>query len=207
MDNTFDSVREAKRVFDMEITALARTRDALDKSFGEITGLLLRCQGKVILTGIGKPGHIAAKIASSLSSLGTPAIYLHPAEAAHGDLGMVTDQDVVVLASYSGESREITGLLPGLEAIGCETVAITGDGDSTLARGCRYQFVFPPFEEACHLHLAPTASTAALLALGDALAVAVSGARNYTEEDFRRNHPAGMLGLRFRGAADSSEQM
>ena len=194
MDKSFDYVKEAREVFDKEILALEKTRDALDGSFAKILALLVDCCGKVIITGIGKPGHIGTKIAATLASLGTPAFFLHPAEALHGDLGMVQANDVVLLLSYSGESEEITRLLPTLHEIGCTTVAVTGNGKSTLARECRHVFVFPAFDEACYMHLAPTSSTTALLVLGDALAVVGSRARNFTEREFGMNHPAGALG-------------
>ena len=185
---------EARAVFDKEIEALQKTRDGLGKDFENLVQLVLNCRGKVILSGMGKPGHIGSKIAASLASLGTPAFFMHPAEAMHGDLGMVTKEDVVILMSYSGESEEVTRLLPVLQEIGCETVAITGKEKSTLAKACTYQFIFPEFEEACYMHLAPTSSTTALLVLGDALAVTVAKLRNYTKEDFGLHHPAGALG-------------
>ncbi|MEE1328224.1 MAG: KpsF/GutQ family sugar-phosphate isomerase, partial [Oscillospiraceae bacterium] len=140
------------------------------------------------------PGHIGTKMAATLASLGTPAFFMHPAEAMHGDLGMVTKEDVVILMSYSGESEEVTRLMPVLQEIGCITVAITGNASSTLNRECMYHFVFPAFEEACYMHLAPTSSTTALLVLGDALAITVAKLRNYTKEDFGLHHPAGALG-------------
>jgi arabinose-5-phosphate isomerase len=194
MNEPFDVIKEAGAVFDKEILALEKTKAALDESFREILMLLVNCTGKVIVTGIGKPGHIDSKIAATLASLGTPAFYLHPAEALHGDLGMVQESDVVLITSYSGESEEVIRLLPTLHEIGCATVAITGNGRSTLARECAYRFVLPPFEEACYMHLAPTSSTTALLVLGDALAVVASRMRNFTEKDFGLNHPAGALG-------------
>lgn len=190
----FDIINEAKRVFDTEILALQKTRDALDSGFATIVDLVLKCQGKVILTGMGKPGHIATKIAASLASLGTPSFFMHPGEAMHGDLGMVDRKDIVVLMSYSGESDEVVSLLPVLDKIGCTTVAISGRAKSSLVRGCNYHFIFPDFEEACYMHLAPTSSTTALLVLGDALAVVASRAKNYTSEDFGLHHPAGALG-------------
>ena len=194
MNEPFDVIKEAGAVFDKEILALEKTKAALDEGFREILMLLVNCTGKVIVTGIGKPGHIDSKIAATLASLGTPAFYLHPAEALHGDLGMVQESDVVLITSYSGESEEVIRLLPTLHEIGCTTVAITGNGRSTLARECAYRFVLPPFEEACYMHLAPTSSTTALLVLGDALAVVASRMRNFTEKDFGLNHPAGALG-------------
>ena len=191
-----DIIQASKNIFNIEIEALEKTKDAINEDFGKIVELILQCKGKVILTGIGKPGHIATKIAATFASLGTPSFFMHPSEAMHGDLGMVDEKDVVLLISYSGESREVTTLLPVLNEIGCTTIAITGNAKSTLAKGCQFHFFFPPFEEACYLHLAPTSSTTALLVLGDALAVVISKLRNYTKEDFGLHHPAGSLGKR-----------
>lgn len=194
MNTQFDVLAEARSIFDKEMEALVKTRDALGPDFEKIVELVLHCRGKVILTGMGKPGHIGTKIAATLASLGTPAFFMHPGEAMHGDLGMVESKDVVILMSYSGESEEVTRLMPVLQEIGCTTVAITGKPKSTLARECMYHFFFPAFEEACYMHLAPTSSTTALLVLGDALALVVSRAKNYTREDFGLHHPAGALG-------------
>lgn len=194
MKSQFDVCAEARAVFDKEIAALYKTRDSLNENFEKLVDLVLNCRGKVILSGMGKPGHIGTKMAATLASLGTPAFFMHPAEAMHGDLGMVTKDDVVILMSYSGESEEVTRLMPVLQEIGCITVAITGNASSTLTRECMYRFVFPAFEEACYMHLAPTSSTTALLVLGDALAVTVAKLRNYTKEDFGLHHPAGALG-------------
>jgi len=194
MGHQFDVRAEARGVFDKEIEALQKTREALGGDFENLVELVLNCRGKVILSGMGKPGHIGSKIAASLASLGTPAFFMHPAEAMHGDLGMVTKDDVVILLSYSGESEEVVRLLPVLQEIGCETVAVTGKEKSTLARSCTHRYIFPEFEEACYMHLAPTSSTTALLVLGDALAVTVAKLRNYTKEDFGLHHPAGALG-------------
>ena len=194
MRSHFDVCAEAQAVFDKEIEALRKTRDSLGEDFEKLVELVLHCRGKVILSGMGKPGHIGTKMAATLASLGTPAFFMHPAEAMHGDLGMVTKEDVVILMSYSGESEEVTRLMPVLQEIGCITVAITGNASSTLNRECMYHFVFPAFEEACYMHLAPTSSTTALLVLGDALAITVAKLRNYTKEDFGLHHPAGALG-------------
>lgn len=190
----FDVINEAKSIFDKEMEALVKTRDSLGDDFENLVELVLNCRGKVVLTGMGKPGHIGTKIAATLASLGTPAFFMHPGEAMHGDLGMVEKKDIVILMSYSGESEEVTRLMPVLQEIGCATVAITGKPKSTLARECRHHVFFPPFEEACYMHLAPTSSTTALLVLGDALALVVSRAKNYTKEDFGLHHPAGALG-------------
>lgn len=192
----FDYAGHARSVFDKEIAALQSTKDALGTDFENIAGLIADCKGKVIFTGMGKSGHVVRKIAATFASLGIPSFFMHPAEAMHGDLGMVESRDVVVLASHSGESHEVTDLLPVLKEIGCVTVALTGKGRSALARGCQHRFVFPDFEEACYMHLAPTSSTTALLVLGDALALSVSRGRNFSETDFGFHHPAGALGKR-----------
>ena len=194
MDKKFDYISEAKKVFDKEIEALQKTRDALGEDFETILNLILDCEGKLILTGMGKPGHIATKMSATFASLGIPSFFMHPGEAMHGDLGMVEKKDVVMLMSYSGESEEVTRLMPVLKEIGCTTIAITGKSQSTLAQECQYHFFFPEFEEACYLHLAPTSSTTTLLVLGDALAVIASRAINYTRDDFGLHHPAGALG-------------
>ena len=190
----FNVIEEAKGVFDKEIKALMLTRDAIGHSFEVILKLILECEGKVVITGMGKPGHIGTKIAATFASLGTPSFFMHPGEAMHGDLGMVEKKDVVLLLSYSGESSEVTELMPVLREIECITIAITGNPKSTLAKECQYSFCFPEFEEACYMHLAPTSSTTALLVLGDALAVVLSRMKNYTKEDFGLHHPAGVLG-------------
>ena len=194
MNKKFDYISEAKKVFDKEIEALTKTRDALGEDFETILNLILDCEGKLILTGMGKPGHIATKMSATFASLGIPSFFMHPGEAMHGDLGMVEKKDVVMLMSYSGESEEVTRLMPVLKEIGCTTIAITGKPQSTLAQVCQYHFFFPEFEEACYLHLAPTSSTTTLLVLGDALAVVASRAINYTRDDFGLHHPAGALG-------------
>lgn len=196
MTSLFSVVDEAKKIFDIEIEALIKTRDSLDENFENLVKLMVECKGKVVLTGMGKPGHIGTKIAATLASLGTPSFFMHPGEALHGDLGMVEEKDIVILMSYSGESDEITRLMPTLHEIGCATVAITGKPKSTLAKDCQYHIYFPEFEEACYMGLAPTSSTTALLAVGDALAVTAAKMKNYTKEDFGLHHPAGALGKR-----------
>lgn len=189
-----DKLLEGKKVFDKEIEALKRTRDQLDGSFVEILDIILKCKGKVIVTGMGKPGHIAEKMAATFASLGTPSFYLHPAEAMHGDLGMITEDDVVILISYSGESDEIIRILPSIKLIGAKTIAITGNVKSILARNSDFLQVLPEFEEACALGLAPTSSTTVELCYGDALAVVASKVYGYKEADFGKFHPAGALG-------------
>lgn len=196
MTSNFSVVDEAKKIFDIEIEALNKTRDSLDENFEMLVNLIVDCSGKVVLTGMGKPGHIGTKIAATLASLGTPSFFMHPGEALHGDLGMVEEKDIVILMSYSGESDEITRLMPTLHEIGCKTVAITGKPKSTLAKECQYHIYFPEFEEACYMGLAPTSSTTALLVVGDAIAVTAARAKNYTREDFGLHHPAGALGKR-----------
>lgn len=189
-----DRLLEGKKVFDTEIVALEKTRDALDDTFLKILDLVVNCEGKVIITGMGKPGHIAAKLAATFSSLGTPSFRLHPAEAMHGDLGMVSANDVVIAISFSGESDEIVRILPNIKMIGATLVGITGNPNSTLAKASDVVQVLPKFEEACYLGLAPTSSTTAVLCYGDALAVVASGIYGFKDVDFGKFHPAGSLG-------------
>ena len=193
MDN-HQIIEEGRRVFNTEITALQKTRDALNETFATIIQEFSKCKGKIIVTGMGKPGHIATKIAASLSSLGTPSFCLHPAEAMHGDLGMVTSQDVVFAISYSGESDEIVRILPYFKLIGAKVIALTGNPDSTLAKAADISEVFPKFDEACALGLAPTSSTTVELCYGDALAVVCSIMAGFRDENYARIHPAGSLG-------------
>lgn len=189
-----DFIECARDVFDTEIEALNQTRKVLDDTFEKIVRLIINCGGKVVLCGMGKSGHIARKIAATFSSLGTPSIFLHPAEALHGDLGMVSSNDVVILLSNSGESQEILHILPSIKFIGAETVAVTSEKKSTLAKECDYVQIIPKVKEACALNLAPTSSTTAVLAYGDALAVAISNYHHFTEKDFAVFHPEGALG-------------
>ena len=191
-----DYLKEARKVFDTEIEALIKTKEVLDNIFEEIINAILLCKGKVILCGMGKSGHIAKKISATMSSLGTPSFYLHPAEAMHGDLGMVTDVDLVILISHSGESQEILHLIPSLKAIGAKMIAITSNGSSTLAKECELVQIMPIVKEACNLNLAPTSSTTAVLAYGDALAVVASEEYGFCEDNFALFHPAGSLGKR-----------
>lgn len=187
-------LKEGKKVFDLEIQALEKTKNALDDTFVHILNLIVRCKGKVIITGMGKPGHIAAKLAATFASLGTSSFHLHPAEAMHGDLGMVSQEDIVIAISYSGESDEIVKILPNIKIIGATLIAITGNAKSTLAQAADIVQVLPEFEEACHLGLAPTSSTTAVLCYGDALAVVASEQYGFNKEDFGKYHPAGSLG-------------
>lgn len=187
-------IEEGRRVFDIEIEALIRTKNKLDKVFGEIVDIITSCQGKVIITGMGKPGHIGTKLAATFASLGTPSFFLHPAEAEHGDLGMIDNNDIVIAISYSGESDEIVKILPNIKMIGATLIAITGNRKSTLAREADIVQVLPEFEEACYLGLAPTSSTTAVLCYGDALAVVASAVYGFKDTDFGKFHPAGALG-------------
>ncbi len=191
-----DILTEGKKVFDIEIKALEKTKNSLDNIFVQIFEKVQACSGKVIFTGMGKPGHIATKLAATFASLGTPSFYLHPAEAMHGDLGMVSEDDIVIAISYSGESDEIVRILPNIRMIGATIIGITGNANSTLAKFSDVFQVLPEFEEACALGLAPTSSTTAVLCYGDALAVVASEASGFTESDFGRFHPAGALGKR-----------
>ena len=188
------SIEMGRKVFDTEIEALVQMRNHLDSTFEEIVSLISDCDGKVILTGMGKPGHVAAKIAATFSSLGTPAFFLHPAEAMHGDLGMVSANDIVIAISYSGESDEVISILPGIKFIGTKIIAITKNANSTLAQYADVIQELPSFEEACNLGLAPTSSTTVELCYGDALAIAISRRYGFGEQDFGRLHPAGALG-------------
>lgn len=189
-----DKLAAAKRVFDIEIDALSKTRDSLDVVFENILDMIVMCKGKVIITGMGKPGHVATKIAATFASLGTPAFFLHPGEAMHGDLGMISANDIVIAMSFSGESDEIINILPNIKLIGAKIVAITGNGNSTLASFADIVQVLPSFQEACTLGLAPTSSTTVELCYGDALAVVASELYGFTDVDFGKYHPAGSLG-------------
>lgn len=185
-----------RRVIEIEIEALRAVHDRLDGAFSQACERILACQGRVVCTGMGKSGHIARKIAATFASTGTPAFFVHPGEAGHGDLGMITDADVVLALSYSGESDEILMLLPGLRRQGNVLIAMTGRADSSLGREADVHLDVSVPAEACPLSLAPTSSTTASLAVGDALAVALLNARGFTADDFARSHPAGALGRR-----------
>jgi arabinose-5-phosphate isomerase len=189
-----NAVDIAKRVFATEINALGLTHEALDETFNAIITEVLSCKGKIIITGMGKSGHIARKAAASFSSLGSCAIFIHPAECLHGDLGMIQAADLVIAISYSGESDEIIRIIPGIKTIGAKLISLTGNGDSTLAKSSVISQVFPKFPEACSLGLAPTSSTTATLVYFDALAVAASELKGFGKNDFKVFHPAGALG-------------
>ncbi len=192
----FDFAASGRRVFAIEGEALVAVAGRIDGAFTAACRAILASRGRVVCTGMGKSGHVARKIAATLASTGTPAFYMHPGEAAHGDLGMVTDADVVLALSYSGESDELLLLLPALKRQGNTVLAMTGRAGSTLAREADTHLDVGVPAEACPLALAPTSSTTASLAMGDALAVALLEARGFTADDFARSHPAGALGRR-----------
>ena len=185
--------RNVLNIESREITALA---NRLDASFDEAIQLILHCQGRVVVSGMGKSGHIGGKIAATFASTGTPAFFMHPAEASHGDLGMITAGDVVIALSNSGESDELLNILPTIKRLGAKIISITGAPNSTLAKESDVHLSAAVAEEACPLGLSPTASTTAALALGDALAVCVLDCREFSAEDFARSHPGGNIGRR-----------
>lgn len=186
----------AREVLNIEADALRSMAQRLEDSFLAAVELVLACTGRIIVTGIGKSGHIGCKIAATLASTGTPSFFMHPAEAAHGDLGMVTTSDVILALSNSGESDEVIALLPALKRKGIPIIAMTGRPQSTLAREASVHLDAAVDKEACTLGLAPTTSTTAALALGDALAVTLLDARQFRPEDFALSHPGGSLGRR-----------
>jgi arabinose-5-phosphate isomerase len=188
------ALRLAHQTFDIEARALLGLKARQADNFGEAVHTMLQCTGRVVVMGMGKSGHVGRKIAATLASTGTPAMFVHPAEASHGDLGMVTHGDVVLAISNSGEVDEIAAILPALKRLGVKLVAMTGRTESTLAQHADIVLNSAVDEEACPLKLAPTASTTAQMALGDALAVALLDARGFREEDFARSHPGGALG-------------
>ena len=194
--DSFDFAASGRRVFAVERDGLSAVASRIDGAFSAACRAILAGRGRVACTGMGKSGHVARKIAATLASTGTPAFYVHPGEAAHGDLGMVTDADIVLALSYSGESDELLTLLPALKRQGNAIIAMTGREVSTLAREADIHLDVGVPAEACPLALAPTSSTTAALAMGDALAVALLEARGFTADDFARSHPAGALGRR-----------
>lgn len=185
-----------RRALRIEATAVNSLLERLDASFAAACRLCLACTGRIVVSGMGKSGHVGGKIAATLASTGSPSFFLHPAEASHGDLGMIARGDVVVAISNSGETPEVVTLLPHLSRLGVPLIAMTGSADSTLARAAAVVLDISVPEEACPLNLAPTASTTVTLAMGDALAVAILDARGFTEQDFARSHPGGALGRR-----------
>jgi len=188
------ALRMARRTFEIEARALLGLADRQGEGFAGAVRAMLECRGRVVVMGMGKSGHVGRKIAATLASTGTPAFFVHPAEASHGDLGMVMSGDVVLAISNSGESDELAAILPAMRRLGVTLVAMTGQPDATLGRHADLVLSSAVDEEACPLNLAPTASTTAQMALGDALAVALLDARGFREEDFARSHPGGALG-------------
>jgi arabinose-5-phosphate isomerase len=190
------SLALARQTFAIEAAAVQALGQRVGSSFVQAIERLLACRGRVVVMGMGKSGHIGRKIAATLASTGTPAMFVHPGEASHGDLGMITGQDVLLAISNSGQSEELTGLLPALRRQQVALIALTGNLDSELARHADVVLDCSVEQEACPLNLAPTASTTAQLAMGDALAVALLDARGFRAEDFARSHPGGALGRR-----------
>ena len=186
----------ARQVLDIEIDALRAVSSRLDLKFADAVHLILACTGRVVVSGMGKSGHIGCKIAATLASTGTPSFFMHPGEASHGDLGMIAHDDVVLALSNSGESNEIVSIIPLIKRRGAKFIAMTGNPNSTMARVADVHLDASVDKEACPLNLAPTASTTAALALGDALAVALLDARGFSADDFARTHPGGSLGRR-----------
>jgi arabinose-5-phosphate isomerase len=194
-DNT-DFIARARRVLDIEARAIAELSPRIDKAFTTACRLILQCRGRVVVTGMGKSGHVGGKIAATLASTGTPAFFVHPGEASHGDMGMITRKDLVIAVSHSGETAEIITILPLIKRLGVPLITLTGSAESTLGEAATTIIDTGVQEEACPLNLAPTASTTAALAMGDALAVALLESRGFTREDFARSHPGGYLGRR-----------
>jgi arabinose-5-phosphate isomerase len=189
-------VQLGREVIQLEAETLAALVTRINEQFAQACRLIQACRGRVVVTGMGKSGHIGGKIAATLASTGTPAFFVHPGEASHGDIGMITTEDVVLALSNSGETEEILTILPVIKRMGVKLIALTGNTDSTMARQADAVIDCAVEKEACPLNLAPTASTTATLAVGDALAVALLKARGFTQDDFARSHPAGSLGRR-----------
>lgn len=192
----FDFIASGRRVVTLERQALETLHQQIDASFARACELLLSCRGRVVVTGMGKSGHIGNKMAATLASTGTPAFFVHPGEASHGDLGMITPQDVVIALSNSGETGEVLTIIPVIKRIGAHLISITGKADSTLGRLADVSLDIGRVTEACPLGLAPTSTTTATLVLGDALAIALLEAKGFTAEDFALSHPGGALGRR-----------
>jgi arabinose-5-phosphate isomerase len=195
-----DILKIARRTIEIELEAIRNIN--LDENFIKSIEIIYNCKGKVILTGIGKSGHIAHKISSTLSSTGTPSVYLHPAEAIHGDLGILDKDDVLIAISYSGETDEIINILPYVKFLGIPVISITGKEDSSLSRLSDVVITVKIDREACPLNLAPTSSTTAILVLGDAIAMVLLELKGFNEEKFARLHPGGLLGKKLRKVED-----
>ena len=191
--------KEIERTLKIEADAILKARKSVGPEYFKALSLLLGCKGKVIFMGVGKSGLIAQKIAATFSSTGTPGMFLDPTEAKHGGIGFIQKQDLIVCLGKSGESEELNELLPALKSLGVSIIAITANASSTLARNSKAVIITPIREEACPLNLAPTASTTAALAVGDALAIALMKARNFGPKSFAQNHPAGRIGKRLHG--------
>lgn len=183
-------------MLEIEAKSLIELSQHLDESFTEACKMLLNCSGRIVVSGMGKSGHIGRKISSTLSSTGSPSFFIHPAEASHGDLGMVTKKDIVIAISYSGESPELNLIAPTLKRDNIKVIAITGNKNSTLSSLADLTLECQVSQEACPLGLAPTSSTTATLALGDAIAIALLHAKGFTQDDFAKSHPGGALGKR-----------
>lgn len=196
MPPSIDLIASARRTIAMERDAVDAMSQRIGEEFARACQILLACKGRVVVTGIGKSGHVARKIAATLASTGTPAFFVHPAEASHGDLGMITAQDAVLALSNSGTTAEVVTLLPIIKRLGIPLVSMTGDPGSTLAQAAAAHLDVGVSQEACPLNLAPTSSTTAALVMGDALAIALLEARGFTAEDFAFSHPGGALGRR-----------
>ena len=186
----------AKAVLQTEAESVLALQERIDDNFEKICNTLKGCRGKVVLIGMGKSGHVAKKISSTLASTGTPSFFLHPGEAGHGDLGMVTRDDVAIMISYSGEADEILALLPGIKRMNVPIISLTGNVKSSIAKSSDFHLDVSVDKEACPNNLAPTSSTTAALAMGDAIAVSLINANNFTPEDFAMSHPSGSLGRR-----------
>ena len=193
---TADVIAIGRAVLDIESRALAALIERVDTAFATAVAQMLGCRGRIVVLGMGKSGHVGGKIAATLASTGSPAFFVHPGEASHGDMGMITREDVVLALSNSGETRELVVLIPLIRRMGVPLIAMTGNPDSSLAQESTVHINVAVSEEACPLGLAPTSSTTAALAMGDALAIAMLQARGFTEEDFARSHPGGALGRR-----------
>lgn len=193
---TLNFIEQGLRVLDIERQALSDIAQYVDENFHQACQLIYDCQGRTIVIGMGKSGHIGNKIAATLASTGSPAFFVHPGEASHGDLGMITKNDVVMLISNSGETSEVLNIIPVLKRLGAKMIAMTGNTSSTMATLANVHICIKVQKEACSLGLAPTASTTATLAMGDAMAVALLEARGFTADDFALSHPGGSLGKR-----------
>jgi len=193
---TFNFIDSARRTIRMEQESIGQLPDHLDDNFTRACQMIIQCRGRVVVTGMGKSGHIGNKMAATLASTGTPAFFVHPGEASHGDMGMITAGDVVIALSNSGETSEVTSLLPLLKRQGTQLISMTGNKESTLAKAADSHLYAGVDQEACPLDLAPTSSTSCALVMGDALAIALLEAKGFTAEDFAFSHPGGSLGRR-----------